>query len=139
MSNDKVQLGVEVSGELKNLVDADARTNRDVVEAALWREFGGVGKSGIQQRIEEVENRISLYESEIADRKQEIDTERQRLQSYREELHERQTTLERVLDEASNALTPEAMTDVNPAIENWAAKTDLSPEEFLKELKERME
>jgi len=76
----------EIPAELKELVDTDKRTNKEIVEAALWREFGGQRKSALQRRIDEKERRISILESERNEREREIEEERQELEALQSKL-----------------------------------------------------
>lgn len=70
--SDEERLVAEIPSELKELIDADKRTNKEIVTAALWREFGGERRAVIDRRIEEKKRRISMRESERNEREREI-------------------------------------------------------------------
>jgi len=67
------RLVAEIPSELKRLVDADSRTNKQVVIAALWAEMGGERTAEVERRIDEKERRISTVESEKNERVRELD------------------------------------------------------------------
>lgn len=70
--SEEVQLKVRVPAELKQLVDADTRTNKDVVQSALWDHFGGRKKSALetkkQHKLDELRAIKASIESEEDDR-----------------------------------------------------------------------
>jgi len=72
-------LSVRVPKQLKELVDADRRSNQDVVEASLWAEFGGEPATAIERQIEETEKRICVVEEERDTRDSELEELRERL------------------------------------------------------------
>jgi len=86
------RLVAEISPDLKNLVDADPRNNKEVVKAALWREFGGERQGALERRVEEKRKRISIVESERNERERELDEHRNELQAL-------ETRLENMEDE----------------------------------------
>lgn len=135
---DRETLIAEVPSELKDLVDADSRFNREVVEAALWKEYGGHKKSALEQRVTEQKNRISMIEGEVDARHEELERERRKLEAFREKLDERQSFRETMLSEAEGVLTPEMLRPDNPAVENWAEKVELPVTEFINRMKERL-
>jgi len=71
-TEDRERLVAEIPEELKRLADADERTNQEIVEAALWREFGGERKAALDRRIEEIENRLGMVKRERNERNREI-------------------------------------------------------------------
>lgn len=83
MTDDTVQVNVRLPDELKRLLDADRRTNQEIVKAALWREFGGERQDAIERRIEEKQRRISVIQSEKKEREDELERERQALDALR--------------------------------------------------------
>jgi chromosome segregation ATPase len=139
MTDDLERLIAEIPGELKNLVDADGRTNREVVEAALWREFGGHRKAALERRIEEKQRRVEMIQSEKEQREQELESERTELEALRakmESVEERadkqQAEIQRVVEKLSDApRDPE-----NPAIQKHAKELGITPEELVDELPE---
>jgi len=70
--DDRVMLSVRVPPQLKAYVDVDERSNQEIVEAALWREFGGEKQARIDRRVDEINRRISNVESEKNDREREL-------------------------------------------------------------------
>ena len=137
---DRVMLSGRVPEELKRLVDADDRNNQEVLEAALWREFGGQRKGAVERRIEEQKRKISLIESERNERERELEDERQTLEALKDKhdaIEEREKTNEEQLQEAIEKCEGLPRDPSNPAIKTQAAKVGMDPEEFVDELPDR--
>lgn len=134
-----VLMGVRVPAELKALVDADSRTNQDIVQSALWREFGGENRqSALERRIEEKENRIGMIERERNERERELERLRDDLEALRDKLESAETFREQIVKEAVETMSihPSEGHD-HLAAENWADKADLTPEAFWQRYTER--
>lgn len=131
MSEDREMLGARVPSELKQLVDADPRTNQEIVEAALWREFGGKRKGAIERRIDELRERKSVIQSEVDARQEELDELGELIESLRQDLESaEEDKREKVRNaaETMNWLPPGELTQA--ITENWASNTGLAPSEF---------
>lgn len=124
------QVKVYLSEELHDLLNADGRTNSEVVEAALWREFGGERKGPLERRIEEQRRRISMIESEKNERERELDEHRETLRALEVKYDEMATAEERrdrqredALDERLQIMADQNMKLVkaHPSVENIAA------------------
>lgn len=125
-------LSVRVPVELKALVDADGRTNQDIVQSALWREFGGENRqSALERRIEEKENRIGMIERERNERERELERLRDDLEALRAKIESAETFRDGIVKEAVETMNihPSEGHD-HLAAENWADKADLTPKEF---------
>jgi len=117
-------LGARIDETLKRLVDADPRSNQDVVARALWNEFGGERKSAIETRIEHKNHRINQIQSEIEDLEgelEEIKSEKAALEDQLEGIGDRKQAyrdaLDSILDAAESGerkkrITPEMLNDV---------------------------
>lgn len=81
--SEEVQLKVRIEQPLKRLVDADERANKEVVRAALWREFGGERRAAVDVRIEHKLNRVETIEAELNDLRRERDERVEELESLR--------------------------------------------------------
>jgi septal ring factor EnvC (AmiA/AmiB activator) len=137
---DRQMLSARVPTELKELVDADGRDNQEVVEAALWREFGGQRKGALERRIEEQQRKISLIESERNERERELEEERQELealQTKHDALEEKEQEQEEKLQDALDTIEDAPRNPENPAVKHQAQKVELKPEQLLAELRER--
>lgn len=132
--NDEQRFHVHLDTDLKQLVDADPRTNKEVTHAALWREFGGERKAAIDMRIEHMERREKMVRSEMEDLEEELNqikSEKQALEHKREEMmtqdeayeQDLKTLLSRLEEGELNRLTPE-LKDVKEVAEG----TDHTPE-----------
>lgn len=131
------RLVAEIPEELKKLVDADQRTNKEVVQAALWREFGGERKAAIDRRIEEKERRVSMIESEKNERQRELEQERQELEALktkREKVESEKRQQQNELAEVKEKLADAPKDPDNPAIQKYAGELDMTPEELIDEL-----
>jgi septal ring factor EnvC (AmiA/AmiB activator) len=131
--SEKERLVAEIPEDLKRLVDADRRSNKEVVEAALWREFGGQRKAALDRRIEEKERRRSMVESERNERNRELETIDQELEALRakrdnidkQEANTRNAKLQKlkqVPDDPSH-----------PLVEQVADELDMEPEQAIQE------
>lgn len=87
------RLHVYLDSELKRLVDADSRTNKDVVNAELWRAFGG-------QKQGALENRIALKEQQLDALKGEKSQIQNEIQDVEHELHALKEQVEQMEQEA---------------------------------------
>jgi len=137
---DRVMMSGRVPEELKRLVDADQRDNQEVLEAALWREFGGQRKGAVERRIEEQKRKISLIESERNERERELEDERQTLEALKEKhdaIEQRQESEQEMLQEAIEKCEGLSRDPENPGIKEQARKIGMTPEEFVDELPER--
>jgi len=145
VSDDEDRLVAEIPSELKELVDADQRSNKEIVIAALWREFGGERMGVLDRRIEEKKRRISIIESEKNERKRELETENEELDALLKKKDEMKTQTERkqeeVLEEAAEKLPPSTwlrsapkesqIPDVDSdAIQDFAKRAEMDPQEF---------
>lgn len=133
MSNDeRTLLGARIPAELKQLVDADPRSNQRVVEEALWDEFGGERVSAVERELEEKRERLSLVQEEIGTR----EDERQTLEEEIRALEARRETIKE-----DDGLTPEHRRKLSmipaevshPVVQSIAEETGLSPEEIVEE------
>ena len=86
MSNDTERLVAEIPAELKQRVDADPRTNKEVVEAALKTEFATEEEAAVQRRVDEKERRLSNLKSERNERDREINEVREELETLKNRL-----------------------------------------------------
>lgn len=134
---DRVMLSGRVPDELKRLVDADGRANQEVLEAALWREFGGQRKGAVERRIEEQKRKISLIESERNERDRELEEERQTLEALKDKhgaIEQREETREEQLQDAIEKVDGIPRDPDNPAMKTQAKRLDMTPEAFIDEL-----
>lgn len=134
---DRVMLSGRVPNELKQLVDADERTNQEVLEAALWREFGGQRKGAVERRIEEQKRKISLIESERNERDRELEEERQTLEALKEKhtaIEQREESQKELMQDVIDKCTGIPNDPTNPAIKKQAGRVGMTPEELIDEL-----
>lgn len=136
---DTETLTAEIPSELMALVRADPRYNKDVVEAALWAEFGGHREAGLERRITEEERRLDMIDSEIAERKEEREQTKQRLESYQSKLDQKTDRKSAVYADAADVLSPDMLEPGNPAVINWAEKAGVDPEEFIDAMHDRLD
>lgn len=123
-SSEHVLLGARVEQSLKNLVDADGRTNQEVVNSALWKEFGGQRQSSLETRIEHKNRQIDAIQAEIDALKEERDKKVQERSALEDKLDRMDTAessyygdLDDILDakesgEREAAIIPETLEKV---------------------------
>jgi chromosome segregation ATPase len=145
------RLVAEVPEELKRLVDADKRTNREIVEAALWTEFGGEKEAAIDRRIEEKKKRISLIKSERNERNRELEEQREELKTLQTKKEKLSQEEENHWKEAVENITPtnpqkrlssydaETWTPnpENKKVQIYAERLEITPEEFCERFPEK--
>ena len=134
MTDELERLVAEIPAELKALVDADQRTNKQIVESALWREFGGERQGAIERRIDEKERRISILKSERNEREREIQEHKDQLSALQSKLgdmdsKERQER-ERVLNKAK--YVPADPT--HPFVKDRCDDIGMTPEQLAREI-----
>ena len=137
MTDDLERLVAEIPAELKDLVDADRRTNREVVEAALWTEFGGRRESAIKRRIDEKSKRIEQTDKERKNRLTELEQlkdERDALEAQLETVKEKDAKDHRELQDALDKIKDAPRDAENPAVKRQAERVGMEPQELLDEL-----
>lgn len=139
MSSDWKMLSFRVPPELKELVDADPRTNQEIGQAALWREFGGKRRGAIDRQIKEKRKRVQLVQREKENRESELEKLQNEIDTLRDKAEAVEQQADAKLSEAIEALETTPRNPQNPAIENWAGKLGMTPTELLEELPPRTE
>jgi len=139
MTKDKTMLSARVPTELKDMVDADPRTNQEVVEAALWGEFGGPRLSALERQKEELLRRRQQLEHERNERDREIDrvdNELSKVTAKIEKQRDKQERKEQRLDDVADILEGVPLDPDNPAVQTQAKKLDLTPDELITKLQD---
>lgn len=144
IESEKERIVAEVPGELKALVDADQRAIREVVEAALWREYGGRRKSALERRIEEKERRISMIESERNERERELKEQRDELETLRRELQTVEDEAQSYTDDLDALLDDMVDSGMNVfeshgGVQSIATDHDEDPGTVIADLKDRVD
>lgn len=137
---DLERLVAEIPEELKRLVDADRRANKEAVIAALWREYGGDKMGALDRRIEEIKQRISMVERERNERDRELaelKEDLEALQSKRNVVEDEKETQEEKLQDAIDKVEGIPRDANNPAIKTQAKRVGMTPKEFLAELPDK--
>lgn len=134
-------LGARIPLELKQLVDADSRTNQDIVEAALWDEYGGHRQSALEKRVEHKDRRITQVKKEIEDLQEELatlETEKESLQHQLKEMETATKSYESTLDQLLTAAeTGERQTRFIPStLQDVANEHGKPADEIQSELKQ---
>lgn len=140
MSED-VQFFARIPRNLKQLVDGDERTNKEVAKTALWREFGGERQELIDMRINqkrEEEEMILQHINELEDDLEDVREEKQALLSKKAEMEEEQDAYEEHLEDLEKFLLQGRHLDPShPRVKNAANIGDVEPTEVIEDLKER--
>jgi len=127
------RLVAEIPQELKDLVDADSRNNKEIVISALWGEFGGERVGALERRIEEKKNRISIIESERNERGRELDELKEQLEKLKRSKDQLEETTPDI-EEVAGELEGVPLEVGNPAIKNWAGKLNMTQKDLIAEL-----
>ena len=105
-SDNRERLIAEVPSNLKQLVDADQRTNRDVVISALKRELGSDETSRLEMQLEHRREQRQMFKKEIqgtqskvASLNDEISALEDQLETIEDESDSYENALDDVLDE----------------------------------------
>jgi len=128
------RLVAEIDGQLKELVKADPRTIKEIVESSLQREFQTADDAAIRRRIDEQQQRITTLEREINDREAELSKARDELQRLQSVLERKSSKEDMKIEKAKESLSETPNDPENPAVQNWAKKCGMSPEELLAEI-----
>ncbi len=141
MMSEDVQFFARIPRNLKQLIDSDERTNKEVAKTAFWREFGGERQELIDMKIsqkEDEEEMILQHINELKEDLEDVREEKQALLSKREELEEEQNAYEEHLQEMEEFLLQGRHLDPShPRVENAARVGDVDPTEVIEELKDR--
>lgn len=143
MTDEKTMLGARVPEDLKRFVDTDPRNNQEVVEAALWNEFGGRRRGALERRLEHKEQRIAQTQREI----EELEQELQILQQERDALQEKLDVVDEATDAYLNDLDAvldgledgglARVFDEHGRVQELADDHDRTPTALMDDLKER--
>lgn len=139
-NDDEERLVAEIPEELKRLIDADKRSNKEVVIAALWREYGGDKMGALDRRIEEVKQRVSMVERERNERARELEElkeDLEALQSKRDVVESDRKSYDETLQDAIEKCEGVPRDPDNPAIKTQSKRVGMTPEEFIDELPDR--
>lgn len=136
---EREKLGVEIPRRLKRMVERDSRFNYEVVEAALWREFGGRDNAAIQRRYQFQKQRVENLKEARDGYEEELQEEQELLEEIKAEMEAENERLQRVLDDAEEALKPEQLTPDNLAVQRFAQEADIPPERLIERLQDRMD
>ena len=79
--SERVLLGTRIPEELKQLVDADPRTNQQIVEAALWNEFGGRKASALEAKKEHKVRQLEAIQASIGSEEEDLERVKQEIRS----------------------------------------------------------
>jgi len=108
-SDDYERIVAEVPSELKALVDTGRRDNREIVEAALWAEFGGQKKSALKARLENKQSERKEIEKTLSDDKQHLEAVDQEIERLKRQIDAAENTanakeeaIEEILAEMEN-------------------------------------
>ena len=106
VSDDLERIVAEVPSDLKRLVDADKRTNKEVVEAALWNEFGGRKKSALEAKKEHKKDQLKAIEAAIESEKEDYERVKSEIEAINAQIESLKSEDEKYEDDL-NALLSE--------------------------------
>lgn len=120
---------VSLDEENDQYLDADGINASSLVNRLVrsYRSAGGDETGMLRLREQQLESEVAELESRLEAKRRELDSIRDQLSTFED-------TQQSVLEEAAETISPQARSTDNPAVENWANKADLPPEEFLDRL-----
>jgi NTP pyrophosphatase (non-canonical NTP hydrolase) len=107
MSDDEemVMFSGRIPKSLKQLIDADQRTNQQVLQSALWDEFGGERVGDIENKLKEKQSRKQTLEQGIGWRSEELDDVEQEIEALERKKKRLETDKEELWQEALDVVT----------------------------------
>lgn len=133
--SEKKQVKVYLPQEQYEMLSRRQESNSEIVESALWAEFGGRKKEALERRIEELDNRITSTLTEKNEREREIEKykdEKETLLNKLEEIEEQETEL---MQDVRKKLENVPLEPDNPGVQAQAKRVEMEPEELIKEVK----
>ena len=127
------RLVAEIDEDLKRRAKVDPRPIKEIVEKSLQTEFATAATAAIERRIDEKRQRIETLRSEINRRERELADVQDELERLQAQL-ERHDAQQDQWDEAREKLRETPRDTDNPAIQQWADKLGVSPQELIDEL-----
>jgi len=127
---------ITVDAQLAELVDEKPSFNLSgFVNECLEQHFGGGGMSSpknaaLQAELERLERELA----DLDDKKEQI---RQKRESIEEELEEQAEQEPELMEQAKEKLEDAPRDPSNPAIQNWASKLGITPDELCDRLPKR--
>lgn len=137
--SEEERLVADIPSELKQLIDADSRTNKQVVISALWDEFGGQRASDIEREKREKEDRRTYLQEQVDERLGEIEELDQQIQALERKANRMQEDKSDLWDAAENAVTvvDGEIIEGEQYLAHHASNLNLSVEELRSELIQR--
>lgn len=125
----KERVTVSVDPEVASYLRQDAVNASGLVNNLVQKQMGGESSEAamVKLRLEQVNSEINQTKTTLESR----EVERKRLQNRLSEIQEANET---ELDEARDTLEEVPNDPENPAVQNWADKLEMTPEELLEEL-----
>lgn len=142
MSNSDERLVAEIDPQLKSLVKADNRTIREIVEASLWREYGGADRSAVKREITEKENRLVVLAEEIEEREDEMAEIERQLKALRAklgEIEDNESEEELHREQLIDSLESSEARENNANVIRVARELDTEPSEVVDIMVERFD
>jgi predicted nuclease with TOPRIM domain len=137
----ETQFRLDLNEDLKRLIDADPRTNKEVAHAALWKEFGGVRCSAVEMQIEHKERQEEMLESQIQDLRDELTdvrSEREALESKLEDMQTEEEALATAVDELLDKVEAGDLGRLIPVMcEDAAERFGMAPKDVHQRCKRR--
>jgi predicted nuclease with TOPRIM domain len=138
---ERVQIGPRIPKNLKKMLDGDERPNHEIIEAALWREYGGKKKRLVETQIERKREQLHSIKEEregLAEEEQSLESEimalKERLDTLEGKSDALATDLDDILDRMEDG--EHMWPDAGP-IEEASAAHGLADTDVLERLKHR--
>ncbi len=143
---DEERLVAEIPGHLKERVDVDAKTNKEIVTEALQVYYGvadGDGLQALRHRLEQEQERKERLQRE-KERKEEklnetadnIERLQSQLEQFTEDLDDYEEELADLIAQAEENSKMNLLADIKP-VRDIADRHDKSPETVIEDVRER--
>ena len=132
----------DIDDDLWELLDADHRSKKQIVQAALWEHFGGRKKSALEAKLEHKRDQLTAIQNEIEaemEDRDRVEREINAIQNRIEELDDASEAYGSDLDEVLDATeSGEREMRIIPAtLEDIATRHGKDPDQVHQDIKDR--
>jgi predicted nucleic acid-binding Zn-ribbon protein len=132
MTQNGQRITITVSEENLSWLDANYNNRSGYINDLLTKAKEGSGQ--VDDAIRRYQ--IQQLKSEITGMETEIQTKKQRLETLENERENEIKEQERLLEEAKSSLDGTELVSENPAVQTWAEKVGMTPEELIEEVRD---
>lgn len=124
------RITISVSEENIAWLDANYNNRSGYIDDLLTQAREGGGK--VDEAIRDYQ--IQQLSAEVNGMESELETKKARLEALQAEQRSEMAEKQRKLEDAKESLDGARLVPDNPAVQNWAEKVDMTPEELIEEV-----